>query len=115
MESRHFWDLAGTVLINVSRVGFSRAAVQRPSMLPRSFIEMRPGRRRRIEGFMNRPTKSRKKLGKKYEKPSLQKLGSVCEYSGLLGTSGHDGLTGTSLTGASRAKRVPGSISRPRP
>jgi hypothetical protein len=64
---------------------------------------------------MTYPAESRKKLGKKYEKPSLQKLGSVCECTGLLGTSGHDGITGTNLTGASKAKRFPESISRRRP
>lgn len=44
---------------------------------------------------------------KRYEKPLIQRFGLVSELTGLVGLNGHDGLSGTSLTGDAKAKRYP--------
>jgi hypothetical protein len=54
-----------------------------------------------MEDRLERPPKGKKK----YHKPELEVFGSVQDFTRLLGTSSHDGLTGTNLVGGAKTRK----------
>jgi hypothetical protein len=54
---------------------------------------------------MNDRPEGRPRGWKKYQRPELEILGSVQEFTHLIGTSSNDGLTGTHILGGAKTRK----------